>query len=294
MLAAADLPSTFRAADASSLAGQRAAVRWRATQLMLLLAAAVAGVLSWQLTARLDLATVAAAGAYAAALVCERARVQRNPEREWYRGRAGAESVKTLAWKYAVGGEPFVAGAPDADATFHDSLRGVTASLAEVDWISDDPDPVQITPAMRELRAAPLAERREAYRRDRIADQRAWYAGNAAGARRGARRWSTVVTVATSIGLIGAAVKAFGGPGLNFLGVASACAAAAAAWTQFRQHESLASAYGVAARELALIEDQVAGCEDETTWARLVKESEEAISREHTMWAARRDIRLSR
>jgi len=306
LLTTADLPATFRAADAWSLAGQRAAVRWRAAQLLLLLAAAAAGAVSFQITERFDIATLTACGAYAAALICERARAARNPEREWYRGRAGAESVKTLAWKYAVGGEPFgltprephtgTVPNPDAAAAavFLESLRGVTASLDDVDWIAGGESPAQITPGMRDLRRSPLPVRRDAYREARIAHQRGWYAGKAAGARRNARRWSVVVTVATSIGLIGATVKAFGGLGLDFLGIASACAASAAAWTQFRQHESIASAYGVAARELTLIDDRLAICDHEATWARLVEESEAAISREHTTWAARRDVRLGR
>jgi hypothetical protein len=293
MLADAELPSTFRAADATSLAGQRSAVRWRSAQLVLLLIAAVAGAFSWTIGDRFNVATLIAGGAFAAALICERARAATTPERAWYRGRAGAESVKTLAWKYAVAGEPFPAGSSRTDEVFLVSLEGVTRSLDEVDWTGGEEHPVQITPAMRKLRASPLAERMAAYRKARIADQRKWYASKAAKARRDARRWSMVVTIATSIGLAGAILKTFGMSGLDFLGIASACAAAGAAWTQFRQHDSLASAYGVAARELAFIDERLAICNDEATWAHLVKESEEAISREHTMWAARRDIRLS-
>ena len=34
------------------------------------------------------------------------------PMDNWYEGRAGAESTKTLAWRYAVGGDPFPIGLP--------------------------------------------------------------------------------------------------------------------------------------------------------------------------------------
>jgi hypothetical protein len=145
---------------------------------------------------------------------------------------------------------------------------------------------------MREVRKLPLEERKQIYREQRIADQREWYRSKAAAARRNARRWSAVVTVATSLGLAAAVAKAFGVLELDLLGLASSVAAAAAAWTQFRQHDALASAYGVAARELVLVDDRLAQCGDEVTWSQFVGESEEAVSREHTMWAAKRDVRI--
>lgn len=293
-LTPADLPSTFRAADTASLAGQRAAVRWRAAQLSLLLLAAVAGTFTWRLDGEGSPVAALAGGAFAAALVCERARAAARPERLWYRGRAGAESIKTLAWKYAVGGTPFAVGPGVADDLFLAGLGGVTRELADVDWVGEsDAVSQQITPGMRSLRRSGLADRKVAYRRYRIDDQRRWYASKAAGARTDARRWSNVVTVATSIGLAGAAADALGLLRLPILGLASACAAAAAAWTQFRQHDALASAYGVAASELLLVDERLSACADEATWSRLVHESEEAISREHTMWTARRDMRLA-
>lgn len=293
-LADADLPSTFRAADADSLAGQRAAVHWRRAQLCLLLIAAVAGVGSWQVGNGYDVAATIATLAFAAALVCELARATSIPERAWYRGRAGAESIKTLAWKYAVGGHPFEAGTPGADELFLTAVRGITQALSDVDWTRDGDDhPQQITPTMHAVRLSPLSQRKELYRQHRIANQRRWYASKASRARRSSRRWSAVITVATSLGLAAAVAKVFGALDVQILGLASSAAAAAAAWTQFRQHDALASAYTVAARELLLVDERLASCPDEDTWGRLVEESEEAVSREHTMWAAKRDVRIS-
>jgi hypothetical protein len=289
----ADLPSTFRAADDAALRGQRSAVRWRKAQLVLLLVAAGAGIVPRD-SSGFQLASTIAIVAFAFALVYELARASSVPEGTWYRGRAGAESIKTVSWKYAVGGLPFPIGESRADQRYVDTLAGIVRALSDVDWsLGGQEQTTQITDGLRNLRSSPLEDRIAVYRRDRIADQRRWYHSKAVAARRGSRQFSLLVTVATAIGLGAALAQLLGAGDLGIAGVAASAAAAAAAWTQFRQHDAIASAYAVAARELTLADESLATCQDEKLWATLVEESEAAISREHTMWAAKRDISLA-
>ncbi|MFD0382931.1 DUF4231 domain-containing protein [Streptomyces stramineus] len=96
----------FQAADTASLAGQRSymtGTKWRL--LLAVLAAALAAV---------DMTTAVAAVllAFLATVCLEVWMLAERPERAWYDGRALAESTKTLAWRYAVGGEPFSADLP--------------------------------------------------------------------------------------------------------------------------------------------------------------------------------------
>jgi len=67
-----------------------------------------------------------------------------------------------------------------------------------------------------------------------------------------------------------------------------AAAAAAAAWLQTKDHANVAQAYAVAARELWAIEQRLGEPRDEREWADFVESAERAISREHTLWLARR------
>lgn len=284
------LPSAFRVADRLSLDAQRQAVRWRATQLLLLLLAAVAGGFSWRIGGRFDLLAVLAAIAFASALALEGRLARTNPERTWYRGRAGAESIKTLAWKYSVGGDPFLVSDPNADNLFRTAAQDVTRGLEDLDWTSNLGD--QVTEDMRRVRDASLEQRRRIYRLERIDNQRAWYTAKAQKAKKQAQRWSIVISVTTALGLIGAVLKAVGLVDVDALGLASAFAAVATAWTQLKQHESVASAYTVAAQDLGLASERLDEAHDERTWAQLVKDAEEAISREHTVWVARRNARL--
>ena len=77
-------------------------------------------------------------------------------------------------------------------------------------------------------------------------------------------------------------------PAAGAAAASAAAAAAAAAWTQMRQHRTLAAAYGLAAQELTLSRPLLEHVDDEAEWSRAVADAEDAISREHTTWLARR------
>lgn len=149
------LPTLFDDADHASLGAQRAFHRG----LLLWLAAAV-------LVAIFGLvqdpwAGFASAGAFAAALVIGAVEERSNPERAWYEQRAVAESVKSLAWKCAVGGGEFEIGdgtADEVDARFVHALAALRSHLS-----AQPPQlavPVTITDEMRRIRDGTLAERR--------------------------------------------------------------------------------------------------------------------------------------
>src|SRR5256885_1854042 len=55
-------------------------------------------------------------------------------ERSWYRARAAAESIKTLAWRYMTGAPPYTAELPerDADQRFTADLRKVLEESGDV------------------------------------------------------------------------------------------------------------------------------------------------------------------
>src|SRR4051794_33754871 len=108
--------------------------------------------------------------------------VQRK-DRLWYMARALAESVKTTAWKYMSGAEPFglTLTPHDADKAFtnrltelaqeyRETIKEVTPSVTSSD---------QITDQMRSVRSSDLPARQSVYLRHRIQEQRDWYSGKA-------------------------------------------------------------------------------------------------------------------
>jgi hypothetical protein len=144
---------------------------------------------------------------------------------------------------------------------------------------------------MRRVRALPLNERIEVYRRDRVENQQGWYASNSRKNAKRANRWACAGIASTSLALLIGIICAVNEWSFDAVGLFSAVAAAIAAWLGLKQHQILARSYAVASNELALIATQIQGRTwDEETWSRYANDAEEAISREHTSWRASRGI----
>ncbi|GAA1284512.1 DUF4231 domain-containing protein [Saccharothrix xinjiangensis] len=277
-----DLPGFFQDADAAARRGQRRTLRWNRIRLVATVAAAVGGALPWKIGSFEFWAAVAVAG-FAVALAVEIVLLATHPERDWFNGRAVAESVKTLAWRFAVGGDPFPATVPPKQART-ELRRQVAAVLptgeGRLALGSDDPC---ATPGMTGLRARPFAQRRAAYLAERVLDQKRWYADKARTNERRALLWRLVLVVGelTALGL--AACRLAGLWDLDLSGVMAAAVAGGAAWLGLRRHSALASAYGRAAAELALVHDHLVDV-DEDEWPAAVAQAEGVMTDERTLW----------
>ncbi len=296
---ALDLPYLFHAADQTSEWAQTRAVRFVRWELGLVLAGAVVGLFNLERLAggSIDPAGVIAALAFTVALFVKLQWSSENPEAQWFKARAAAESIKTLAWRYAVCAPPFPYALTDAEADelFVGRVRDVIADMGEaVLGVQPDAEPEQITATMRSLRAADLATRRDAYQKLRIRDQQRWYTAKSALNTAMMRRWRNRLLVVEIVGIVAGVSKAFGffpTDGLiswDVLGLAAAGVAAISAWTKTRQHDTLASSYAVAAQELATIGALLPHQTTEESWEEFVETAEGAVSREHTSWRARR------
>ncbi|MDQ3940606.1 MAG: DUF4231 domain-containing protein [Actinomycetota bacterium] len=287
---ALELPELFTAADRTSGIGQRKVIRSTAIQLGLLTVAAAGGAVTVPLANGGDWAALVGGVAFVAAALVRINTLTNRPDRAWYDGRAAAESIKTLAWRYAVGGDPFPLeeqrGA--AEKAFVARLNEILRELGGIHLASDATAGAQITPSMKELRQRSLDDRKAFYRDARIEDQRRWYAGKAAWNERRAQQWNVITLGMETLGVAGAFLRASGVIALDLLGLAGAAVAAVTAWIQTKQHTTQSSAYSVAAQELLSIKALLEVQESETEWRRFVAESEEAISREHTLWRASR------
>jgi hypothetical protein len=287
-IAESEFPALFRAADLSAIRGQRRLLTATAFRLSALLAAAVLGGLDL-ITGRVDVAALGAAGTLGVALVTEVFLLTTRPDKQWYEARAAAESAKTLAWRFIVGGQPF--GIMDRDEQEAEQLLLYRFGRIVGDLHRYAPLPcldgrAQVTESMRVARALSLEERKGLYLRGRIEDQRAWYTRRAIQHDRSAIRWSVGLAGLEALGLVAAVLNAAQVFTIDLPGIVGAAAAAGVAWLQTRQHQQLASAYAIAAQELADIASRADWASAEEEWAHFIDEAEEAISREHTMWWA--------
>jgi SMODS and SLOG-associating 2TM effector domain 3/SMODS and SLOG-associating 2TM effector domain 1 len=286
-----DLSAMFASANATSERGQRRTKLSISAELLLLILAAVMGLGTLRTgAAQLNWFALISAMLFIGSGMLTYVRSKSQTEQAWYVGRAGAESVKTLAWRYAVGGDPFPVSQPQdqVDGLYLHRLRQIFEELTKSTAIPPTPPGShEITAAMRELRANDLATRRSIYRRHRIEDQRAWYQRRAISHARSAQIWLVVTIASSAVGVVFGFIKFLGTVDLDLLGVFGACATAAIAWNQLNQFRNLVSAYNVTAVELGLINERLDQASDEARWAAFVSDSEDAISREHTLWLAR-------
>jgi hypothetical protein len=280
-----DLPALHADADAASRRGQRRYFRATRGTLLAGIFSAIFGAIDLR-HGGTDWAGVVATIAFAAAIFVGIYLLSEHPEREWYEGRAAAESTKTLAWRYSVGASDFAEDDENADREFLKRIRSLAQGLRHV-ALGRHPDREEITAGMRSLRSRTFVQRRDTYRRDRIEDQEQWYSDSATKHANLALTWRLISLAAQFVGLVGGILKATETIDFDLLGIAAAAGAAAVAWLATREHGTLATAYANTARELTVIKNELEST-DEPDWPAAVDNAELAISREHTLWKARR------
>ena len=213
-------------------------------------------------------------------------------ERVWYDGRAIAESVKTLAWRYMTGCDPYsIDLGSKADEMFISSLHSllVERKTFAAKLGSQYNREQQITDKMRIVRSLGTDERKRIYLSERIDEQRKWYSGKTEVNLISANRMFMGTIASQALAIIFAfTIVVWQGSIIKLTGVFTTLAAAFMAWTQMRRNEEQAQSYGLATQELNFIFEQSSQVRTEKELSTYVVNSENAISREHTMWLARR------
>ena len=216
------------------------------------------------------------------------------PEQLWYGGRAVAESAKSMAWRYMTQAAPYLAdpSAAEVDWKFVSSLESIVKERKQLAFgfggeFAKQP---QISDRMRAVRVSTLAERCQVYIAERICDQRVWYGDQAKNNRLAENRYFKVVFI-SQFAALAAAIALIRWPDstVRLTGFFASLSGALIAWLQLKQHKELAQSYSVAELELGFIEEKARHITTEQEFSDFVSDAENAISREHTLWIARRD-----
>ena len=286
-----DFPALYRAADKASMAAQRQFVLLTTFELGLMILAAIVGAFVLSDTSIKTILAIASAVLLTAGICVTVISRMTKPERVWYDGRAVAESVKTLAWQYMIGsGQYLITGGTKADELFMSTLhsllleRKAFASKLGSQYNRDQ----QITEKMRKARNLSAYERKKLYLLERIDEQRQWYSRKTITNQKSASRLFVLtissqflaIIFAFTLGLLHESI-------VQLTGVFTTLATAFMAWTKMRRNEELAQSYGLATQELIFIYEQASQVNTEEELSSYVINSENAISREHTMWLAR-------
>lgn len=283
-----DFPALYRSADKLSLDSQKHFFCILMIHLVVLIVAAALSAVNitekWVYILQL-LALMAALG-------CSVYLWGVRPDRYWYAGRAVAESVKTITWRYVSKAEPFQTEDMMAKNDFKQSLRMIFEQNQDVcSKLIDYANQEQFTVAMQEMRSSSLDNRKNNYCEKRIRDQREWYAKKAAFNKKKANLFFWGLIIANFIGVVLAILKvAEINPIYLPVDVIIALASSLLSWIQAKRFTELSASYALTAHEIGFINEQIATINSEDDFSKFVGDAENAFSREHTQWAARRDV----
>ena len=283
-----DFPALYRSADELSLESQRHFFRALKLHLVLLVIAAalsIANIPHWAVAA---CQLVALLGA----LSCSIYLFSKRPDRYWYAGRAVAESIKTITWRYVCRAEPFHGGDAIARSDFQQKLKAIVDQNKDVaQALTNHLDAPQITQTMTQMRAAPLDDRKVTYAASRIKDQLTWYAKKASFNKRTSSGFFWALIATNGVAVICAILR------IKFVympfwptDVFVVAAASLLSWMQAKRFSELAASYALAAHEIGLIREQSLSPSTEEAFSQFVGDAENAFSREHTQWVARKDV----
>ena len=282
-----DFPALFRSADDLSKESQKHFLLALRIHLVALVFASVLSIFS------LPHWSVAAAQLFVLlfALASSIYLFSMRPDRLWYAGRAVAESIKTITWRYVSRAEPFQGDNVSANGDFRRTLKQIIEQNRDVcQLLTGHLNGQQVTPVMEWMRDRSLEERKITYREFRIKDQLAWYANKAAFNRRMSRKFFWVLVGVNIIAVVFAALRlVYVSQPFWPTDVFVALAASILSWMQAKRFSELAASYALAAHEISLLNEQSMLPDTHEKFSLFVGDAENAFSREHTQWVARKD-----
>lgn len=211
----------------------------------------------------------------------------------WYQGRALAESCKTLSWRFVTCSESFENDLTkqEVEDYFISRVRELSKEFKELNDSLNAKIVVLpvITDKMWEIRNLNTLERKQYYIENRINDQKDWYASKAEFNKKKYNNWFLVIIISQLIAIISVAfLVKYPESNWNLVGLFTTISASAISWLQLKQHQELKQAYTTAAQELNFIQASFGNINSDIELAEFVLDSENAISREHTLWLAQR------
>jgi hypothetical protein len=226
----------------------------------------------------------------------------RQREKTWYQCRAGAEEIRSRAWRYMMAADsPDGAAARQALAVRIDVIRAESNSCTARPTQADTQVP-DITSAMDVVRAMTAREQAAIYLASRVADQESWYDRRARLCARQHRLFTVLTAMFEAGGVLFAALLILSAFDLllpripiawtTFLWPCLTGAGATLAWMGYKRFGELSASYGVQARELASLrrhlERIASGEPGGEPLPELVRDVEGLLSREIHTWFMRR------
>ena len=289
-----DFPSLYQSADRSSLSAQ-----WRYLCLQkchmgsLILGSVGAAIVTIVPVTAVTWIYGALAIVLAIGVVLTWVSRARGYDKVWFDCRAIAESTKTATWRFMMKAAPFKDDIT-AEQSFLKNLQKIREArpsnskhLAQ----SFEADAQALSNFMKGIRQKSVDQRRDLYLKSRLRDQKIWYLKKAKFNSNKEECWFRAVVILQILAVAFAIIRSqLSGLPVNVVPLLMTFAAVAVAWSQMKRYGELTQSYSLAAQELGEQEAIASNVTTEAALLKLVEQAEETISREHTMWYARREV----
>ena len=213
-------------------------------------------------------------------------------ENKWYECRAAAESIKTATWRFMMRAEPYedVPNLIEVKSRFRNLIRAILSqNNAIADYLGgEDSEKDQISSKMLNIRNQSLDERKTFYVQDRIDEQRKWYSHKYVYNKRQNTIWLSLVIFFNFIAVILSIIKISNPQQNPPIDIFAVIAVSSLTWIQLKKFQDLSSSYALTAHEIGTIKMLFDEVKTEKELSTFVIDSENAFSREHTQWVAKR------
>lgn len=215
------------------------------------------------------------------------------PEKVWYDGRAIAESAKSLTWKFMMGVSPFSFSltTEKAEEKLLKNLKQIIGQKKEFYKLIGEQfgEREQITPTMIAIREKSFLDKVQFYSLARLEEQRKWYSKKSKLNRTNKNIALSCLIAFQLFAIIALVMEIYDSIEFTLTPLFATLATSTIALLQLKRFQELTESYGITATELSLINSKTSHIKDEEDLENFVNDAETAISREHTLWLARRD-----
>lgn len=215
-------------------------------------------------------------------------------EKVWYGGRALAEAVRSMAWRYMTGTEPYTSDLTpaQADGKFAEAIAALITSRREATLVVGElGGSREITDDMRRARQMNIAARRQFYVKDRLEDQVRWYGQRARLYQKREDSWFMLIMLVQFLAFVSAIiyVQWYDMP-LNIISIFATLATTLFSWLQLKQYQELAQSYSLTAHQLdALLAGKAPYISTDAELSAFVVQVESIMGREHELWEVKRE-----
>jgi len=287
-------PVLYQVADSFSIKAQNRFLGLFRWEQMVLLAGAMVSLFPLDYPRYGQLLAALSALFFIAAIIITVATKILGYEEQWYIGRSIAESIKTLSWRFILNGEPFGVSKKmdEATANFCAILKEIYSENGSSIGLSlkERETSFQPTQKMLTIRMSHFEERKQLYIENRIKSQLNWYNEKTASNKIKETQFFYILILCQSLAVLYSIYLIKNPNFFNGVPLLTAAASSLISWTKVKQFKEVAQAYATTAQEISAVLIQSDFVKNEQSFSVYISDSENAFSREHTLWLARKDV----